>query len=319
MSYLQQYFKCFLDNDVKLNKTRKDKLVTIAKSLTSYLESCEEFKDLTPKVKIQGSWSTHTMIKPLKDGGEVDIDLVLCLDRNSEWENDPKKYLHVLYSALSKNNQFKDKCHYNKRCVTLEYANECSVDITPLINLKLIVNRKENIFEISPALEYTAWFNSLRVGTKLHRVAQLLKYIKSRTTEFEIPSIALTTLIGVYSKGKGKDRIEDELLNCLQNIQYFFQSYSTIPRINNPVNTSENLARDWTEPQFNKFKKFLDTTIPKIEEAINASDKEDAINIWKDIFGDKFPSRNSSCVEEASKKSKDGINTNAYTSTPYFK
>lgn len=66
MPYLKKYFECFIDEKVELNKNRAEKLARLANQFQEYLEKHEYFKHLNPVVKVQGSWSTHTMIPLLK-------------------------------------------------------------------------------------------------------------------------------------------------------------------------------------------------------------------------------------------------------------
>ena len=323
MPYLKKYFECFIDEKVELNKNRAEKLLGLAEQFQEYLEKHEYFKDLNPVVKVQGSWSTHTMIRPLKDIDAVDIDLLLCLDRCEEWEKDPKCYIHTLHKALGENGNFVKQLKYNTRCVSLYYADDCKVDIVPLVNKKDIINRIDNQFESSLPIEFTKWFNEKKTKeSNIHRVAQLIKYIKSRKKSFDIPSITLSTLLGMFCKSTETKFLEKELLDTLKSINDYLSKFDSVPDIPNPVYEEENLARNWEQIHYSNFKYFLDGIIPKIEKAINnETDREESISIWKSIFGSDFPSSNSKCVADSEKSSFEKINTSndAYKAKPYYR
>lgn len=259
---------------------------------------------------------------PLKDIDAVDIDLLLCLDRCEEWEEDPKCYIHTLSKALGENGNFAKQLEYNKRCVSLYYSDDCEVDITPLVDKKDIINRIDNQFESSLPIEFTKWFNEKKTKTSnINRVAQLIKYIKSRKKSFDIPSITLNTLIGIFYKNTTLILLEKELLDTLKSINDYLSKFDSVPIIPNPVAEKENLTRNWKQTDYSNFKYFLDGVIPKIEKAIkHETDKEETVSIWKEIFGDDFPSTNSKCVadsEESSFSKNNTINSD-YKPKPYY-
>lgn len=92
-------------------------------------------KDYNPQIYPQGSFNLGTMIKPINNNDEYDIDLVCELNcdklKFSQKELKDKVGYEILSYAIS-NNMLK-RPEDNRRCWTLDYANEFHMDILPAI------------------------------------------------------------------------------------------------------------------------------------------------------------------------------------------
>ena len=91
------------------------------------------------------------------------------------------------------------------RCATLTYAGDFCLDVVPCVvdrrspGTLEVCNRKDDVFEPTNPLRYTAWLaeRNLWVGSNhLQHVIRLIKYLRDIKGTFSAKSILLTTLIG---------------------------------------------------------------------------------------------------------------------------
>ena len=54
----------------------------------------------------QGSWAHETIINPVSDYDEFDADILLHLENNPDWNDDPKLYLQQVRAAFKRSNTF---------------------------------------------------------------------------------------------------------------------------------------------------------------------------------------------------------------------
>src|SRR5882724_6260911 len=99
--------------------------------------------DLGPKVKTflrQGSWAHRTIIKPLP-GDEFDADILLHLEEDREWKDNPRAYINALYQAFRRSAIYRDMVEKKNRCVRIHYANDCHVDVVPYLTRGFFENQ----------------------------------------------------------------------------------------------------------------------------------------------------------------------------------
>src|SRR5690554_7797512 len=93
------------------------------------------FATTTPKVYPQGSFELGTVIKPMTDGDEYDIDIVCALDHTpSVWaQRDLKYHVGKEIKDYAKAQSFNERPVEGKRCWTLNYANQARfhLDVLP--------------------------------------------------------------------------------------------------------------------------------------------------------------------------------------------
>lgn len=215
---LVDLFRTFLADTVNLNETR-------IKLLDGSVEAVEKWvrdSDWGPKIiefLPQGSWAHETIIKPVS-GKAFDADLVIFVKPKDGWE--AKQYINELYNVLAADTSpYKDKVRRYSHCVTIEYAGERKIDLTPCVRDRNwlwggdeVCNRDTNEFETSKPKEYTEWVitrNSMAGSNSFRKATRLLKYLRDVKTTFTCPSFLLTTLLGsqVYHGDKDSKLFDD--------------------------------------------------------------------------------------------------------------
>ena len=231
----------------------------------------------------QGSVNLGTVIKPIAEDGEYDIDLVLVvLDGNLE----ARELKEKVGKVLKQSDRYSQKVSEGKRCWKIEYSEELNyhVDILPVIksedyeNSKILkmTNKVGDVYEYLPTNpeKYAEWFfdkckrererlekdyslkNKVDINdvpawakkTKLQIAVQLLKRYRDicfiDNQEIKPISIILTTLLAEMYTG------EESLLELITKftndyMQYIKKDENENFVISNPVNPDENFADKW--------------------------------------------------------------------------
>ena len=303
-----QYFSDFLRDTVNLNQSRIDKLDSHADAIENFLSV---HLDAFEKMESQGSYGLKTIIKPVKDSQEFDADLVLYM--TYEEDKEPKEYLSDLYKCFRGSKTYRDKVSRKTRCVTVNYAGDCHVDVVPCVTKDdgsmYVCNRKTNELEPTDGAGYKKWFNEKSSITSGHlkRVTRLLKFLRDHKTTFTAKSILLTTLIGVEVDDEAEEDSEDfknvpTALQTISNgIAVFLQNNVVMPEIKNPALADENFNRHWDQKKYENFREAFCRYNEKINEAVDEQDHNKSVRKWREIFGDDFGQEKSEDNEAATK------------------
>lgn len=240
--------------------------------------------DCDVSVYTQGSFRLGTVIRPLSDEDEYDLDLVSeVLGVSSISAKDLK---NLIGDILRDSKRYSSMLEEKKRCWRIEYADEAQfhMDITPAMpdssaTASIQVTNKSSSgsysYTISNPKGYSEWFESRKkvsvfakaifesaavepVKTKenenklpLQRAIQILKRHRDKMFE-ENPdikpiSIIITTLAAkAYNGDTG---VYDSLKRILETMEVFIKVENGRHYIPNPSNPQENFADKWnTEP-----------------------------------------------------------------------
>ncbi len=283
----------FLRDEVNLNKNRIKRLESGVRGVTDSLKKhLTGFQTTEP----QGSYALRTLIKPVDDDDEYDVDIQVVMNPNPEME--PKDYINEVYKALKADQTYADKVRLKTRCVTVDYAGDFHLDVVPRITddgTHYIFNRIENEREETDGTGYREWFKDKNriTGGNLRRVVKLLKYLRDHKGNYTAKSIILTTLaanaIEEYDEGnEAVSTVADTLVTALTRMDDYLQRNPNMPEIRNPVLASENFNRHWDQTKYANFRKRVNSHARKARDAKNAKTSEEAIKLWQDLFGDNF-------------------------------
>ncbi|MFT4080825.1 SMODS domain-containing nucleotidyltransferase [Rhodomicrobium sp.] len=225
-------FRDFLSDTVNLNQTRLDRLEDRITAIKTFIRDA----DWEPRISAfieQGSWAHGTIIKPV-DGGEFDADLLVKVHPIVGWS--AAQYVRELGRAFLDSNRYGDKTVVYDYCVTITYADDCKIDIAPLVmdrdqqGALEVCNKRKDEFEDSQPVEYTRWMrekNGYSGNNSFRKATRLIKYIRDIKKRFSCQSVLLTTLIGhriewwdkdsgafadtptALSRGRGRKTVKD--------------------------------------------------------------------------------------------------------------
>lgn len=243
----------------------------------------EEFKLTTNSLKIytQGSFLLGTVVKPLSDKDEYDIDLVCELDikKTSISQADLKKRVG---DRLKSDKDIQEKIVESRRCWRINFTSQLHMDVLPSIpneeNLPtgiLLTDKELRLWQTSNPITYAEWFKERmrmalnekrstlakslnievadlpewRVKTPLQRIVQLLK--RHRDTFFfnkldrRPVSIIITTLAARAYENQAE--LAPALLSILNGMESFIGKKDGKFIVNNPADENENFADKWNE------------------------------------------------------------------------
>lgn len=258
----------------------------------------------------QWSFSYHTIIKPNKDSDnwQYDVDVAIKLKSNEDFEWDERKYHQLLIDIFEWSERYKDKLDKSKeRSIRIQYdANdgEFYVDLVPMFNNwtnRNVINRKDNIVEISWWGEFRDWVNKQNNKTSiewskvkfLKEVIRLYKYLRNLYNPDIIRSVQLTLLLA-----RQIDKLEESNFINLSTTFYSVslklkEELDGISKVSdldlsNPWLEEEIFDRNFTNDNFLEFKEWIIWEIEKIELAYNEQEDDKSLSKWQEIFWDDF-------------------------------
>jgi len=228
-----------------------------------------------PSVYPQGSIPLGTATKPRR-GSEFDADGVCLLTRRYHSLTASAAYDLVL-ARIREHGTYRDKVEPRERCIRINYEGDFHLDIVPAIPADAtstriwIPSRDRSHWQSSNPKGFERWFHSkentqrmlgaVRADAEpmpapsnpaekppLQRAAQLFK--RRRDVYFDgqadlaPKSILLTTLVA--DEYRGQFLVTDATEQILASLAVRLPA-SGPPRVDNPSNPGENLARHWLE------------------------------------------------------------------------
>lgn len=294
---LTNHFDDFLVSVVNLNQTRIDRLKDHVDAILSTIESFEIYSEILLDSKPQGSWAHKTIIKPASATIGFDADIVVFVNPHNDWE--PSDYIENLYKEFKSHGTYTDKVSRKTRCVTIQYANDFSIDIVPCIKRfgsEWILNRSESVEEQTNSKGFIDWFfnkNSYTGNNQLIKVIRLLKYLRDVKKTFSVKSILFTTLIGQLISSGDLDGAEftdipTSLRTIVTRLDRYLQSMPYMPEIVNPSLVSESFTRHWDQDKYENFRSCIRRYAEWIEDAYTEAERSKSILKWRKVFGDDF-------------------------------
>lgn len=294
-------FNHFLKNSVNLNQTRLDQLAGRVESIVDCLKADEFIGGLYEDHIPQGSWAHKTIIRPVGEYDEFDADFLVKFKPESAWLEDPRECLHDLRAVFKRSETYKDMVEKKNRCVRLDYANDCHIDVVPFVvfddGRQLIVNYADNCFEKTNPQGFTVWMKEKDdlAGGHLRRVIRLLKYLRDLKNTFSCRSVILTTLVGgrIRPESSGYADLPTALLTILSDLNTWLMQYPAMPQIEDPSCPGTTFNHRWNEDQYANFRSKISTYTTLVKQAYDEPDEEKSLEGWQKIFGSNFKRQDS--------------------------
>lgn len=254
----------------------------------------EILKVSKPKFWGQGSYMMNTTIKPIE--GEYDIDDGVYLthlagEKEENWPSVSRVHYwvhkavegHTTTPPVDKNT-----------CVRVIYKNDYHVDIPIYIKGKdaehpKLAHKTKGWVDSDPKL-LTNWFN-VEVANKGEQLKRIVRYFKAwkdyKKGNDKFPSGMIFTILAAnhFVEGYGED--DDSAFIATAKAVYDALNYSF--SLTRPVFPEEELFDGWTEGSQTAFLSKLFTLVTNGQKALEKDDKKEAADIWRKLFGDRFP------------------------------
>lgn len=269
--------------EIEISKTEHEKAVKSYNAVGTFIDNNIPQYDI--KVVPQGSFRLGTVIKPITDEDEYDIDLVAIIDHKFL---SAKELKNIVGDALKSSNRYSEKLVEGKRCWTIEYSESSKyhMDILPTMmsdtystNKELTMTHKEDEksdyeFRQTNPEAYYDWFvermeeerkrlkeeyairNKLEIvdvpeyeiKTTLQVAIQILK--RYRDIKFkETPDIKPISIILTTLMAKvytGKESVYELIEKFSKEyMMHIEKDENGNIIIRNPVNENENFADKW--------------------------------------------------------------------------
>ena len=268
--------------ELDITEDKYNKAVDSYKAVGTYLSN-----HINSEVEIfpQGSFRLGTVIKPLSDEDDYDIDLV-C--RINKYFSDPHKLKNEVGQALKESDRYSKMLQpEGKRCWTLKYSDEAQYhmdilpsikDVTYDIDKKLkITNRDEHTgnyeFTTTNPEAYFDWFNErqqeekqrllknyafqnnkniedvpeYKVKTTLQVALQILKRYRDKKFENNPDDKPISIILTTIMAQiyTGENDVYELIKNFSSNYHKYIKIKDGIEWVENPVNSDENFADKW--------------------------------------------------------------------------
>ena len=293
------HFHAFLVSTVNLKPHKLKLLDDRVASIVAAFEADEKMGPLYKEHLRQGSWAHRTIIDPVGENDEFDADFLLHLTPAEEWEDNPREYIREVRAAFKRSTTYSTMLQRKNRCVRIQYANSCHVDVVPCITLddgtQVIMTFHENEFEETNPLGFTDWMKERDDLAKGHLrlVIRLMKWLRDFKNTFDCPSVILTVLLGESVWTDGSDRYPDvprTLVAILEDLDEWLASHDEMPLIHDPSCPGTQFNHRWKEEKYQTFKRKVHDYAVWARQALDLqdTDAQAAIVAWQKLFGPEF-------------------------------
>lgn len=292
---LISYFDDFLLNEVNLTQTKLDLANQRFETIKSFIENSSLFSAKVVNITTQGSFKHKTIIRPVSEDGEFDVDVLVEIKKIDWWI--PQDYINNFYNLFYTSDRYKDIIVKNTRCVTLDYSGDFHMDIVPCIkdgDNYYIFNSQTNQKEVTDWYWYASWFKDRDWTTNgnLKKVVRLLKYIRDYNMYFDIKSVLLTTLIAraVKLDSSNYSDIPTTLKILVNSLKGYLYSRPFLSQVNltNPVLPTESFNRHITQEKYSVFRTSIIKLDGEITNAYNEENLDESKRKWSVVFWEKF-------------------------------
>ena len=295
----QEQFKKFI-SDIEPSQTTKTNGQKAHKRVRDYLQGHDEFKKVHLDSYLSGSYKRDTAVRPrTKDGAterpDVDIIVLMAYGRG----DDPEKVLGFLHKVLKQ--KYGSNARKQNRSVGLS-TTLADMDVVPIIapygeaGTLYIPDRKLQQWRETNPPRHTTWTTETNTASD-GRFKPLVKEFKwwrrqnptvGRKPKGFVMECIVAECMNYYEKNHA-----ELFVSTLETIVSKYASWisiGTAPFISDPGVPGNSVTYGMTfaafEGFYNKAKKHAELG----RQAINEEDPEKELKMWREIFGERFPS-----------------------------
>lgn len=279
-----------LNDKITLTPSKKENLRTGRDALRGKVEdSFTESDRKKPNFCGQGSYMMKTTTNPI-NGGEYDIDDGVYLQGYSDKDMNcwPKtSTVHDWIKKAIKDHTSKNPIDKNT-CVRVVYAGDYHIDLPAYIEKDgtVYLAHKSKGWTESDPKAFTNWFIG-KVKEEGEQLRSIVKYLKAwkdyKSIDFK--GIAITILVGenYYSYDNRDDlALLGTITNILDELKNDF-------KCKKPVAPYENIFDGYSQTREDSIINGLTSLKNNLQKAIDEDNEEEACNIMRKFFGDRFP------------------------------
>ncbi len=210
----------------------------------------------------------------------------------------PENVVAWLKSRIVSNGKYVGSVRQKNRCIRITFSKMFHLDVVaargdtrkgaPIV----VPDRDLGQWVKSHPKGYTVWVNSRHQssGNWLKSTVKMVKWWRNlKVGEDSAPkSIVLQTLVGHRIPSASSSHAH-AVVTTLESLWELLGRLAQVPRVMNPSMPDENLARDWGQEGFERFKEHLQRAARLSRQALDHKDLDRSIDIWRELFGERFP------------------------------
>lgn len=285
---LQDDFKAFL-SDIKPSKTTIDEISSVQNSLREYLRQHQEYSIHCNDSYLSGSYAKHTCIRPVKDDGHRDVDVIIETDYGVD--SNSADVIIELRDVLYEAEKYKSACPQT-HSVGVELS-AIDIDIVPLASdekNRFIGSLDDASWKKTNPRGHIQW--STEVNEKHHGkykpLVKIMKWWRRETCpagEKWPKGITLEKIIA--DNFPEEDGLYEELViglmeNIVDSLTEEIES-GGVPVIVDPSLEENDLSVSYTNNDFKRFLSAVGDALGIIQEVGSCNEA------WRKILGDRFP------------------------------
>ena len=235
----------------------------------------------TPEIYPQGSFRLGTVVRPIRQNGEFDIDLVCRISKTKD-QTTQADLKHLVGDRLKDRADLKRRLEECRRCWRLNYKPRLHMDVLPCLpnserppNGISLTDRELHHWQSSNPIDYATWFRwqmktafdmkrrilamsmqtavedvpEWQVKTPLQRVVQVLKRHRDLSFRVDDPNAPVSIIITTLSALAYRNQldIQQALHAILSSMDEYIRQVNGRWLIQNPAEPNENFADKWNE------------------------------------------------------------------------
>ncbi len=298
----QERFNEFL-HDIEPSATTKSNASSAHLELREFLRSDEEFSLYHEDDFLSGSYKRDTAIRPKKKGDQTerpDVDIVVVTNHRSS--DDPEEAVDLLYRTLEKKYTV---IRRQTRSVGIEYF-KADMDVVPVIpngDTYLIPDRKLECWIPTNPPGHTVWTIEMnrKSGGRFKPLVKMMKWWRrNNPTQYKKPKGFVIEVFTAECMDFNETYYGELFVKTLESIVEKYRAYAllqTVPSIPDPAVPGNSVTEGMSVDAFLSFYNKVKAHAELGRQALNESDPEKATELWRKIFGDRFPKTETSKSE----------------------
>lgn len=290
----QARFQEFLQ-DIEPSPTTKANASTAHTDLRNFLSNDEEFRKYHVSDFLSGSYKRDTAIRPQKKGDQIDKpDIDIIVVTNFTISDDPNEAVDLLFKTLKR--KYPDIRRQN-RSVGVNYY-KADMDIVPAIasgDRYLIPDRKAGQWILTDPSKHTSWTTETNdsAGGRFKPLVKLLKWYRREhpTISKKPKGLTLECMVSQCMDYQETD-FGELFVKTLEEMVFRYGpsvEAGIVPSISDPAISGNSVTNDIDYKAFFQFYDKVKADALKARKILSGSDLDEATDVFREIFGDRFP------------------------------
>ncbi len=280
--------------DIEPSSTTTSNASSAHNGIRDYLSEHEEFRETWEDDFLAGSYARDTAIRPSNGNDRQDRpDVDIIVVTNYTTEDAPDDVLYGLSEVLA--DEYKVE-RVNKRSVRV-VTTQAEMDIVPVIaqdSYYLIPDRDLGRWKGTNPPAHTEWSSQQNkaFSGRFKPLVKLMKWWKRQNPSGKRPKGFVLEVLVAENAPKGEAHYGEAFVRLLENIQAKYGWSTQLgqkPMIYDPALPGSDILDKVTVPQWKDFMGKVELHADLARRAQKEDDMEKATNLWRRVFGDRFP------------------------------